>query len=298
MRDPLPEREDIGEVPNPLGLDGIEYIEYATSKPQALGHVLESMGFRPVARHRSREVLLYRQGGMNIVVNAHVAIVRDAAAADEPAPAIRALALRVRDARAAYTHALALGGWDVPMHAQVMELNIPGIHGPGGAHLYFVDRYNEFSIYSVDFVPIPGVDQNPPAQAGMHFFGLVQYIGRDRTDDWVDFYGRLFGFVRLPVETHFGILPKGSLLQSPGGTASRFYLQLIEPDPVTVVYDEQEMFQRIGLGTPDVPAAVAALRRQGVDFVETDTVKVTPRGALTRSALHTVAFELVHDERP
>ena len=66
------DREAIGEVPNPLGLDGIEFIEYATSRPQALGQVLETMGFRPVARHRSREVLLYRQGGMNVVINAHV----------------------------------------------------------------------------------------------------------------------------------------------------------------------------------------------------------------------------------
>jgi 4-hydroxyphenylpyruvate dioxygenase len=298
MRDPVPEREAIGEAPNPLGLDGIEYVEYATSQPQALGQVLEMMGFRPIARHRSREVLLYRQGRMNLVVNAHASVLRGVTAADAPAPAIRAVALRVRDARAAYERALDLGAWDVPMHAQVMELNIPGIHGPGGAHLYFVDRYREFSIYDVDFVPIPGVDMHPPAQAGLHFFGLVQYIGRDRTEDWKEFYGRLLGFTALPEETRFGILPKGTLLQSPGESDSRFYLQLIEPDPVTLVYDEQELFQRIGLGTPDVPAAVALLRRQGVEFVETDKVHVAPQGALTRNMLHSVAFELVHDERP
>lgn len=66
------DREAISEVPNPLGLDGIEFVEYATTRPQALGQVLEMMGFRPVARHRSREVLLYRQGAMNVVINAHV----------------------------------------------------------------------------------------------------------------------------------------------------------------------------------------------------------------------------------
>ena len=298
MRDKTAEREAIGEVPNPLGLDGIEYVEYTTTRPQALGQVLESMGFRPVARHRSREVLLYRQGAMNVVVNAHAGVVRHAVATEEPAPAIRALALRVRDARAAYERALELGAWDVPMHAQVMELNIPGIHGPGGAHIYFVDRYREFSIYNVDFVPIPGVDPDPPAQAGLHFFGIVQYIGRDRTDDWVEFYASLLGFLRLPAETQFGILPKGTLLQSPGDAATRYYLQLIEPDPATVAYDEEELFQRIGLGTRDVPAAVAQLRGRGVEFVETGAVAVTAHGALTRSQLHTVSFELVHDERP
>jgi len=66
------DREAIPEVANPLGMDGIEFIEYTTSKPQALGQVLEMMGFRPVARHRSREVMLYRQGGMNVIVNAHI----------------------------------------------------------------------------------------------------------------------------------------------------------------------------------------------------------------------------------
>jgi 4-hydroxyphenylpyruvate dioxygenase len=73
---PTADREAIADVANPLGLDGIEFVEYATSRPQALGQVLEMMGFRPVARHRSREVLLYRQGTMNVVINAHVSSVR------------------------------------------------------------------------------------------------------------------------------------------------------------------------------------------------------------------------------
>src|SRR3954451_18845781 len=97
------DRELIADSANPLGIDGIEFIEFATGKPQALGHVLEMMGFRPVARHRSREVLLYRQGGINIVVNAHPS---DASGATHGAesPAISAVALRVRDARSAYRY--------------------------------------------------------------------------------------------------------------------------------------------------------------------------------------------------
>jgi len=292
------EREAIGDVPDPLGLAGIEYIEYTTPQPQALGQVLEAAGFRPVARHRSREVLLYRQGGMNIVVNAHAGVVRGTRATDATTPAIRAVALRVRDARAAYERALALGAWEVPAHAEVMELNIPGVHGPGGAHIYLVDRFREFSIYSVDFVPIPGVDPNPPAQAGLHFFGIVQYIGAARRDDWVAFYAELFGFVALPEETHFGILHRGTLLQSPGDAAGRFYLQLIEPEDGAAAADESERFQRIGFGAPDVPAVVAQWQRQGLEFVDSGPVRATDRGAITRNLLHTVSFELVHDERP
>lgn len=94
------DREQIVEGLNPLGLEGIEFIEYATAKPQALGQVLENMGFRPVARHRSREVLLYRQGAINIIVNAHA---KGAPLSDKPV--ISAMALRVRDAAAAYKRA-------------------------------------------------------------------------------------------------------------------------------------------------------------------------------------------------
>ena len=297
MPDTNPDREAIGEAPNPLGLDGIEYVEYTTAQPQALGHVLETLGFKPVARHRSREVLLYRQGAMNIVVNAHTGLLRPSDAAGAGNPRITALALRVRDARDAFDRALELGAWEVPNHAQVMELNIPGIHGPGGAQIYFVDRWREFSIFDIDFRPIPGVDPRPPMQAGLHWFGIVQYIGRDRTDDWAEFYGRLFGFLRLPEDTRFGILPKGTVLQSPCEPTQRFYLQLIEPDPVTVAYDEQELFHRIAFGSPDVPAAADTLQRQGVEFVESANLKVGTRGALTRNVMHSVVFELVHDER-
>lgn len=291
-------REAIAPAPNPLGLDGIEYIEFTTPKPQALGQMLESIGFRPVARHRSREILLYRQGSMNVVVNAHAGVTHVAAAAEDATPSIRALALRVRDARSAYERALELGAWDVPMHAQVMELNIPGIHGPGGAHIYFVDRYEEFSIYSVDFIPIPGVDPNPPALDGLHFFGVVQYIGTDRTADWVEFYSRLFGFERLSDTTRFGILHRGTVMQSPGSAHSRFFLQLIEPDAAETASGETEQFHRIGLGTPDVAAAVASWRARGVEFVDSGDAAVTTQGAITRTLLQTVSFELVHDARP
>ncbi|MEY4751806.1 MAG: hypothetical protein RIQ60_4020 [Pseudomonadota bacterium] len=291
MTDTFMTRETADAQPNPIGLAGIEYIEYATSKPQALGHVLETLGFKPVARHRSREVLLYRQGGMNIIVNAHPGVLRGMRAPDE-APRIAAVALRVRDAQSAYERLLERGAWAVPMHAQVMELNIPGIHGPGGSHIYFVDRWREFSIYDVDFTTIPGVDPNPPATAGLHFFGVVQYIGAERTEDWVAFYRELMGFAELPPEQRFGILPKGTLLQSPCTT---FFLQLIEPDPL--VLDNTESFQRIGLGAPDITAAVQALRGRGVEFVESTKTHTDERGALTRTYLGTVMFELVRDPR-
>ncbi len=282
------DREALADVSNPMGLEGIEYIEYRTARPQALGQVLELMGFRPVARHRSREVLLYRQGPMNLIINAHAGSGGHAASLPET-PVIAALALRVRDAAAAHRRALELGAWDVPIQVEPMELHIPAIHGVGASRIYFVDRHREFSIYDVDFVPIPGVDPRPPALAAMRWFGIVQYIGPERTADWVAFYRELFGFTELGEDRETGVLPSGTVLASPDGSLQ---LQLIEPDPLAD--DGLERLQRVAFGAPDVPAAAAALRARGVNFVETAQLHVDTRGALTQSWLGGLMFELIH----
>lgn len=283
-------REAVPDMPNRLGIQGIEFIEYATSRPQALGQVLEGMGFRPVARHRSREIVLYRQGSMNLVVNAHPDDARVSATVDGQ-PVISAVAFRVQDALKAHTRCMDLGAWDVPSHVKAMELHIPGIRGPGGSRFYFVDRWQEFSIYDIDFCPIPTVDPAPPALAGMSYFGLVQYIGTARSADWVAYYEHMFDFSLIPQEQRFGILPKGTLMRSPCGG---FLWQLIEPDPMMDEDQTPEQLQRLGLGVPDVNAAVSLLKTRGVEFVESAQLHPKDRGALTRIALGTVSFELVH----
>jgi 4-hydroxyphenylpyruvate dioxygenase len=289
----ISDRELFSDAANPLGLDGIEFIEFSTAKPQAFGQVLEMMGFRPIARHRSREVLLYRQGTMNIIINAHAGgLPRTVQPGDTPV--IAAIALRVRDAATAYHYVLDRGAWAVPINVEVMELNIPAIHGAGESRIYFVDRYRDFSIYDVDFTLIPTVDPKPPALTGLHWFGVVQYIGNDRMEDWTAFYGELFGFKPLPDEQRYGILPKGRILRSPCGS---FYLQLIEPEPGILDVEGDESLQRLGLGTADVLASVQALRERGVGFVESQGVHSDTRGALTQSYLGGAMFELVHQEQ-
>lgn len=288
----LTDRELPAESSNPLEMDGIEFVEFSTSRPQALGQVLEMIGFHPVARHRSREVLLYRQGEMNIIVNAHASQPR--AVQPTETPVIAAIALRVRDAARACGYAVERGAWMVPFHVEPMELYIPAIHGVGATRIYFVDRYRDFSIYDVDFTLNPGVEPHPPALTGLRWFGIVQYIGPDRTEDWTSFYRDLFGFRVLPDEERYGILPKGRILQSP---CRRFYLQLVAPKADDFDVEPDEMLQRIGFGTPDVLRTVAALRERGVGFVESQGVHSETRGALTQSYLGGVMFELVHDER-
>ncbi len=284
-------RESIVDPANPVGLDGIEFIEYATSDPQSLGVILERMGFQPIARHRSRDVTLYRQGLLNVIVNAH-----GNGRALTQRPIIAAVAMRVRDASAAYLRALERGAWGIPVQVDVMELHIPVIHGVGNSRIYFVDRYDKFSIYDVDFTPIAGAQQHPPALADLHFFGLVQYIGRDRSDDWTEFYRQLFGFTQLPAEQRFGILPKGRILESPCAGKSRFYIQLVEPEASSLDGEDEECLQRVGLGCPDVTAAMNLLGERGVEFQRTPEAEVDLRGALTAPHMGSVSFELVRNE--
>jgi 4-hydroxyphenylpyruvate dioxygenase len=281
--------EPVAGPSNPLGLDGIEFIEYATSQPQEFGGLLRKMGFSAVARHRSREVLLYRQGSMNLIVNAHPDALPGLSSPGST-PALAAIALRVRDAAYAYRHALDLGAWEMPTRASAMELNIPGIHGVGDSLVYFVDRYRDFSIYDVDFVPLAGADPRPPAIAGLHYFGVVQAILVERTADWLDFYRSLFGFSVLPQGQYFGILPRGTLLESP---CRKFYLQLIEPPPGSEEIHWDEALVRLGLGARDVPAATRALQERGIAFVERGPVQPSQKGALTQAYLGGVNFELV-----
>jgi 4-hydroxyphenylpyruvate dioxygenase len=282
----MPVAERVPEPSNPLGVDGIEFIEYSTSQPQAFGALLQKTGFAAVARHRSREVVLYRQGSMNLIVNAHGA----GESTPGMTPVVAAIALRVRDAGMAFQHSLELGAWEMPTRASAMELHIPGIHGVGDSLIYFVDRYRDFAIYDVDFVFDENTKRNPAAVAGLHWFGVVQAIMTGRTADWLDFYRSLFGFSVLPQGQYFGVLPKGTLLESP---CHKFYLQLIEPPPGAEEIHWDEGLVRVGLGAPDIPAAVRALKERGIVFVDHGAVQPSDKGALTQVYLDGVNFELV-----
>ncbi len=274
-------------ISNPLGIDGIEYVEYATVEPQAFGAALERLGFVAVARHRSREIVLYRAGGMNIIVNADPEV---AGVADEgnTAPRLKAFALCVRDAAAAYAHCVDKGAWPITPRVGAMELNIPAISGVGDSVIYFVDRYQEFSIYDVDFKKLPTATDANTSMVDMHFFGIVQSIDEARTKEWVDFYEELFGFSVLPTGQYFGVLPKGTLLESP---CHKFYLQLVEPPEQAAMLSWQEKLARVGFGSNDIPALVKQLTDRGVRFVESDSVHTSDRGAVTY--LGGTSFEFV-----
>ena len=141
---------------------------------------------------------------------------------------------------------------------------------------------------NVDFKKIPAVVDALPAIAGMHFFGIVQAIEAARTNEWVDFYKELLGFTVLPQGQYFGVLPKGTLLESP---CHKFYLQLVEPPEQAAVLAWQEKLTRVGFGAPDITVLVAQLSARGVNFVESNSVHTSDKGAVTY--LGGTSFEFV-----
>src|ERR1700738_2865698 len=137
---------------NPMGTDGFEFVEYTAPDPQLLRTLFERVGFPVVARHRSKNVTLHRQGEINFIINAEPQSAAQAFARLH-GPSACAMAFRVRDAAAAFRRALELGAKPGPQSAGPMELNIPCIEGIGGSLIYLVDLYGERSIYDVDFRP-------------------------------------------------------------------------------------------------------------------------------------------------
>jgi 4-hydroxyphenylpyruvate dioxygenase len=266
---------------NPLGTDGFEFIEYAAPDPQALGRLFEQMGFTAVARHRSKNVLLYRQGDINFIVNAEPDSFAQGFARVH-GPSICAIALRVRNAAFAYESAVAKGAWGVASHPGPMELNIPAIKGIGDSLIYLVDRYpgspanagSPVSIYDIDFVPLPGVDQHPRGAGLACVDHLTHNTHRGRMGEWADFYERIFNFREV---RYFDIEGKLTGLKSKAMTSpcGRIRIPINESSDDKSQIQEYlvayhgEGIQHVALSTADIHTTVETLRQRGVAFQDT-----------------------------
>ncbi|WP_417621047.1 4-hydroxyphenylpyruvate dioxygenase [Parasphingorhabdus sp.] len=184
---------------NPVGLDGFEFVEFCAPERGVLEPVFAVMGFTEIARHRSKDVHLWRQGGINLIINYEP---KSAAwyFAREHGPSACGMAFRVKDARQAYAYLLEKGAEPVHVETGPMELRIPAIRGIGGAILYLVDRYEggergeNLSIYDIDFEYLPGVDRHPVG-AGFNIIDhLTHNVYGGRMKYWADYYETLFNF--------------------------------------------------------------------------------------------------------
>src|SRR5947208_11884183 len=135
---------------NPMGTDGFEFVEYTGPNPQQLAALFEQMGFAAAARHRSKNVTLYKQGGVNFILNAEPESFAQAFARLH-GPSVCAIAFRVKDAAAAYDRAIRLGA--KPVHGKLgpMEFNITANAGSGGALICLANRRGYRRIYAPSF---------------------------------------------------------------------------------------------------------------------------------------------------
>jgi 4-hydroxyphenylpyruvate dioxygenase len=257
---------------NPMGTDGFEFVEYTAPDTAALGGLFESMGFAPVARHRSKKVTLYRQGDVNFIVNAEPESFAQAFARLH-GPSVCAIAFRVRDAARAYARAIGLGAKPVAGKVGPMELNIPAIEGIGGSILYLVDRYGDHTIYDVDFVPLSGAEAKPKGVGLVGVDHLTHNVHQGRMALWAKFYEDLFNFREV---RYFDIEGKLTGLRSKAMTSPCGRIRI----PINESADDKsqiaeylaayhgEGIQHIALATSDIFATVEDLRAKGVTFMD------------------------------
>jgi 4-hydroxyphenylpyruvate dioxygenase len=152
------------------------------------------MGFSRIARHRSKDVDLWRQGEINLIANYEP---KSPAAyfAAEHGPSACGMAFRVKNARLAYDEAIVRGAEPVETRTGPMELRLPAIRGIGGAMIYLVDRYGDaLSIYDIDFDYLPGVNRNPVGAGFKIIDHLTHNVYGGRMAHWGSFYERVFNF--------------------------------------------------------------------------------------------------------
>jgi 4-hydroxyphenylpyruvate dioxygenase len=257
---------------NPMGTDGFEFVEYTAPDPEVLRQVFEQMGFPAVARHRSKNVTLHRQGDIHFIINAEPESFAQQFARDH-GPSACAMAFRVKDAARAYARALELGAHSGPMTAGPMELNIPSIRGIGDSLIYLVDRYGESTIYDVDFVRLEAPLQ-PAASRLTVIDHLTHNVHRGKMDHWAGFYERFFGFREV---RYFDIEGRKTGLLSRAMTSPCGKIRI----PINESQDDKsqiaeylreyqgEGIQHIALATDDIYASVDALRDRAVQFQDT-----------------------------
>jgi 4-hydroxyphenylpyruvate dioxygenase len=274
MATALAEKGPLG-VENPMGTDGFEFVEYTAPDIELLRSLFTKMGFPEVARHKTKNVTLHKQGDCNFIINAEPGSYAEEYA-QAHGPSACAMAFRFKDAEAAHRRALELGATNVDVARGDGELQIPAIEGIGGSRLFFVDRYGHESIYDVDFDFHPDWQQRmADADSKLTYIDhLTHNVNRGRMSVWADFYEKLFNFREI---RYFDIEGKVSGLFSKAMTSpcGKIRIPLNESQDDKSQIEEflreykGEGIQHIALGSTDIYSAVDTLRGRGIPFQNT-----------------------------
>ena len=258
---------------NPMGLDGFEFVEFAAPDPTVLESAFTLLGFTKVAKHRSKDVTLWRQGGINFIINNEP----NSEAyyfAREHGPCACGMAFRVKDAHKAYARALEQGAKPIEIPTGPMELRLPAIKGIGGATVYLIDRYQEgISIYDIDFDFIEGVDRHPVGCGFNVIDHLTHNVYRGRMQYWADYYEKLFNFREI---RYFDIKGEYTGLLSKAMTApdGKIRIPLNEEASKGVGQIEEYLMQFNGEGIQHIAFSCDnliecwdRLQKQGIEFM-------------------------------
>lgn len=261
---------------NPMGTDGFEFVEYAAPDPEHLRRLFDQMGFPEVARHRSKDVTLHKQGDIHFIINAEADSFAQQFARDH-GPCACAMAFRVDNASAAFDRAVELGATPITGNPGPMELNIPAIEGIGGSRLYLVDRYGDRgSIYDIDFVFADDWQAKmDKASVGLNYLDhLTHNVHRGNMSKWADFYERLFNFREI---RYFDIEGKVTGLVSKAMTSpcGKIRIPLNESQDDKSQIEEYlreyngEGIQHIALGSGNIYDTVDRLSANGIGLQDT-----------------------------
>jgi 4-hydroxyphenylpyruvate dioxygenase len=257
---------------NPMGTRGFEFVEVTGPDVAALTRVFQSLGFSAVAMHRSKNVTLFRQGGINFILNGEgKGFPKEFR--DQHGPSVCAIAIRVDDAPKAMGRAQELGAKALVNEPGPMELSLPGIEAIGGCRIFFIDRYDQTgSIYDIDFKPIKNADQHPAGAGLVEIDHLTNNVYRGRMNHWAEFYERLFNFREI---RYFDIEGKLTGLKSRAMTSPDGNIRI----PINESSDDKsqieeylreykgEGIQHIAMSTANIYETVRRLRANNVELM-------------------------------
>ncbi|SFN09266.1 4-hydroxyphenylpyruvate dioxygenase [Dokdonella immobilis] len=260
---------------NPMGIDGFEFVEFASPEPMKLHAYFRRMGFTAVLKHKRRPITVYRQGTVNFLINEDT----DSFAADfarAHGPSACGFAIRVsKPADEVCSRVIANGGEAIGEKAESKAVDAPVVKGIGDCMLYLVDRYGDAGdIYAADYEPIAGAEQNPKGFGLTFIDHLTHNLYFGNMQKWSDYYERLFNFREI---RYFDIKGAKTGLVSKAMTAPDGMVRI----PLNESSDEKsqineylneyhgEGIQHIACFTDDIYSTIEAMRAQGVEFLDT-----------------------------
>ncbi len=177
---------------NPAGTDGFEFVEFAHSDPKQLEVLFRRMGFEEVAWHKLRDISVFRQGGVNYLVNREVKS-QAGQFVQAHGPSAPSMAWRVVDAQHTLQRALERGATEYTGNGKALD--VPAIEGIGGSLLYFIETYGDKgSPYAREFDWVRAPDPRPKGFGFYYLDHLTHNVHRGNMDTWFQFYAKIFNF--------------------------------------------------------------------------------------------------------